>query len=316
MRVLGAAAAALVVAATSVLGTGLAASPAQAESCSGAGGVTVVVDFNQLGGGVAVACDADGGGKTASSIFPESGFALRYATREPGFVCRVEEKPAQAPCATTSPADAYWSLYWSDGKSGSWNYATAGAGGQTVPDGGYVAFSWQGQAAKSPPSYDPAPRTAEPEGPPGGDTGGNGGSPGSGNGTADPGDQATPTPGSGTSASPDATDGPSEGAGGKRAKGSPDGKSDDRKVDGKVDGKGDGKGDKDAKKKERSDGAEADETSTDSGPTTVAGSDEGEADAPDATGSSQVPWWVVGLVFVGVAGALGVVAVRRRRLGT
>ena len=56
-------AAAVLVAAAAGLGV---SAPAQAASCSSAHGVSVVVDFHQLGGGVQSACDAGGGGKTAT----------------------------------------------------------------------------------------------------------------------------------------------------------------------------------------------------------------------------------------------------------
>ena len=142
---------------------GLPAAPASAAGCASADGVTVVVDFHELGGGVQTACVADGGGQTASQLFPAAGFPLDYVQRQPGFVCRVSGKPADNACVNTPPADAYWALYWSDGKSGRWTYATSGAGGQHVPDGGYVAFSWQGSDDSAPPGASPTPHpTASP----------------------------------------------------------------------------------------------------------------------------------------------------------
>lgn len=136
---------------------GLPTAPATAAGCPTDHGVTVVVDFHQLGGGVQTACVADGGGQTASQLFPAAGFPLTYVQRQPGFVCRVSGKPADNPCVNTPPADAYWALYWSDGESGRWTYATSGAGGQHVPDGGYVAFSWQGSSDSTPPGASPTP---------------------------------------------------------------------------------------------------------------------------------------------------------------
>ena len=136
---------------------GVPAAPATAAGCPTDHGVTVVVDFHELGGGVQTACVADGGGDTAAQLFPAAGFPLTYVQRQPGFVCRVSGKPADDPCANTPPADAYWGLYWSDGESGRWAYATSGAGGQHVPDGGYVAFSWQGSDDSTPPGTSPAP---------------------------------------------------------------------------------------------------------------------------------------------------------------
>lgn len=131
--------------------------PASAAACPTDAGVTVVVDYHELGGGVQTACVAGGGGQTASQLFPAAGFALSYVQRTPGFVCRVDGKPAEDPCVNTPPSDAYWGLFWSDGKSGSWSYASSGASGLRVPDGGYVAFSWNGSTTRSTPGFTPAP---------------------------------------------------------------------------------------------------------------------------------------------------------------
>jgi hypothetical protein len=46
---------------------GLPAGPATAAGCPTDHGVTVGVDFHQLGGGVQTACVPDGGGDTAGS---------------------------------------------------------------------------------------------------------------------------------------------------------------------------------------------------------------------------------------------------------
>ncbi|MBC9734655.1 hypothetical protein IBJ60_15650, partial [Nocardioides sp. zg-578] len=141
-------------------GAVVAPAPAQAAACASAGGVTAVVDHNELGGGVQQVCVTGGGGDTAAAVFTAAGFPLTYAQRQPGFVCRVGGLPADDPCVNTSPTDAYWALYWSDGTNGSWAYSSAGAGSLTVPDGAYVAFSWQGSTTKSPPSATPTPHRA------------------------------------------------------------------------------------------------------------------------------------------------------------
>lgn len=136
---------------------------AHAAGCFGSGGVTVVVDFQQLGGGAQTGCDPAGGGRVAAVSFPEAGFPLTDVQQTPGFTCRVSGKPATDPCVRTPPATAYWSLWWSDGRSGTWSYATVGVGSLKVPEGGYVAFSWQGQAGRALPGISPTPRrSAEP----------------------------------------------------------------------------------------------------------------------------------------------------------
>ncbi|MEO5851674.1 MAG: hypothetical protein ABIQ15_04095, partial [Nocardioides sp.] len=151
-RLLRLAVATLAVAAASL--TVVGASPAEAAPCTAAGGVSVVVDFRELGSGAQATCDLEGSGRTATSLFTGNGFPLTYAQRQPGFVCRVSGAPASDPCVNTSPADAYWGLYWSNGTSGSWTYSTLGAGSLEIPAGGSVAFAWQG-ASEGPPAVAP-----------------------------------------------------------------------------------------------------------------------------------------------------------------
>jgi hypothetical protein len=148
---------------TAAAGLGLVvgtSAPATAAACSGATGVTVVVDHGALGGGVEVVCNPSAGGK-ASSLFTGSGFALTYVQRTPGFVCRIIGQPASDPCVNTPPTNAYWGLFWSDGKSGSWSYSSLGAGSLTVPDGGYVAFAWQ-TGSQNAPNVAPTPHPSNP----------------------------------------------------------------------------------------------------------------------------------------------------------
>lgn len=197
------AAAALVAAA---VGVGVPA-PAVAAGCSSASGVTVVVDFNQLGGGVSSACVSGGGGQKASALFPSAGHPLTYAQRQPGFVCRVSGVPAEDPCINTSPANAYWGLWWTDGKGGGWVYSSLGASSLTIPDGGYVAFSWDESGGDATPSYTPAAHASpsptpaptptaqpSPSAAPGDGGGDNGGS----TPTPSPTDGPTPSAGAGT----------------------------------------------------------------------------------------------------------------------
>lgn len=123
------------------------AAPAAAAACSGSEGVTVVV-------GTDVRCDADGGGRAASN-FTDVGHKLTYATRAAGFVCRVNGAPASDPCVEASPVDAYWALFWSDGTSGEWVYSSLGVTSLRVPQGGSVAFVFQGSTSRTWPSVRP-----------------------------------------------------------------------------------------------------------------------------------------------------------------
>jgi hypothetical protein len=144
--------------------------PAQAATCGSSSGVTVVVDFHQLrGGGAQAACDSGGSGKYAAAQFADVGHALTYVQDE-AFVCQVDGLGSPQ-CARTPPANAYWSLWWSDGKSGTWKYASLGVTALKVPSGGYVALSWQQGSSQAPPRvtlavHAPAPPTSSPSSPP------------------------------------------------------------------------------------------------------------------------------------------------------
>jgi hypothetical protein len=134
--------------------------PAAAATCSTASGVSVVVDFKGLGGrGVEATCVPGGGGKRVADLWPQGTFPWVLVQGEP-FVCRISGLPTQndEPCNDTPPADAYWGLWWSDGKTGTWSYSSYGVSTLKVPDGGYVAFAWkQGAAPASAPGVAPAP---------------------------------------------------------------------------------------------------------------------------------------------------------------
>jgi hypothetical protein len=127
--------------------------PAQAATCSTSSGVSVVVDFHQLGGGVQTACDADGAGEYAETQFTDVGHTLTFVQGQE-FVCQIDGAP-DTQCVRTPPANAYWSLWWSDGTSGKWTYASSGVGSLKVPAGGYVGFSWQKGTSQVPPGATP-----------------------------------------------------------------------------------------------------------------------------------------------------------------
>ncbi|MEP9381330.1 hypothetical protein [Nocardioides sp. KR10-350] len=130
---------------------GAGAPAARQAGCSGGHGVAVVVEPNALGGEPEMSCDEDGGGRTADRIFADAGHTLTAVRTAPDFVCRVDGRPADASCAQVPPADAYWSLWWTDGSS-PWVYSSLAAGGLEVPDGGAVAFTWVQGASKGTPA--------------------------------------------------------------------------------------------------------------------------------------------------------------------
>ncbi len=179
-RILGPVVAALLAAATGVLVAGSSTSADAASAvaaCPGATGVTVIVDYNEVGGPTRAGCDPDGAGKSASEVFPGAGFALEYHPRQPGYVCKVTGLPDDRPCLES---DSFWSLWWSDGESGEWRFSNQGVGGLTVPEGGYVAFAWhEGAGNAQAPDVVPTPHE-EPE--PTDDGNGDGNSDGNGDG--------------------------------------------------------------------------------------------------------------------------------------
>lgn len=203
---LGAALAAVLVGTAASVSVG---SPAQAAACATGTGVTVVVDYHQLGGGTSTTCVPDGGGKYAAAVFGSAGVGMQYAQ---GFVCRVNGKPDDEPCTDAPPVNAYWSLWRSSG-NGSWSYAQRGVGSLKVSTGDWVAWSWNGSNGQVQPGVDPvgpkatAPRpTVRPTTTPTSGNGSTGGSTGGSKGS----DKASPGPS--TSTKPSATPSPSTAA--------------------------------------------------------------------------------------------------------
>ena len=130
----------------------------QAGVCPNATGVTVVVDFQELGGGVNVAC-APGPVASGLEAMRAAGIAYQTAQRFPGFVCRIAGQPASDPCVNTSPASAYWA-YWIAAPGGSWCYSTFGAGSRRPPPGTFEGWSFaldRTAAELPPPRFDPPP---------------------------------------------------------------------------------------------------------------------------------------------------------------
>ena len=90
-------------------------------------GVTVVVDFHELGGGVQQVCDPDGGGdRRRRCSRPRLPARLRAAPARASSAGSTACRPSD-PCVNTPPTDAYWGLWWSDGEVGSWAYCQLGA---------------------------------------------------------------------------------------------------------------------------------------------------------------------------------------------
>ncbi|MDQ1105054.1 hypothetical protein QE364_002997 [Nocardioides zeae] len=299
------AATALAVAATPVLG-GVTAAPAEAAGCTGAGGVTVVVDGTTLpaGGGVDARCVGSGG--NADDLFASAGFSMGFHPGQPGYVCTVDGAPTTR-CGDDQRAKNYWSLWWSDGSSG-WQYSGVGVTGLKVPDGGYVAWTWQNAGSMDRPRIAATDRSAgsgsgsgsspsAPSNPGSGSGGGAAGSPsgGASRGTAPattPGGDGAPSSGVPGSATTDPTDGPSgtPTTGATTEAGAPTTEPTAAPTSGAP---------------------SAGETLAYDEGATVAS--EGSSDAADEAAGGSVPWWALGLVAVVLAAGGGGVALARRR---
>ncbi|TDB96959.1 hypothetical protein E1091_08865 [Micromonospora fluostatini] len=124
---------------------------AQAAPCTGTAGVTVVVDYGALGGGVQVAC-APGDPATGLAALQGGGFTVTGTQRWGlAFICRINGKPTSAtePCINTPPASAYWSYWHASGSGAAWTYSTLGATSYNPAPGTVEGWSF---GAGAPPS--------------------------------------------------------------------------------------------------------------------------------------------------------------------
>ncbi|WP_052850746.1 hypothetical protein [Streptomyces avicenniae] len=125
----------------------LAARPSAAGTpgfCPGDSGVSVVVDFRELGGGRVVRC-APGRQEDGLSALRNAGFDVAGTARwGDSFVCRINGRPGadSEACADTPPATAYWS-YWHAENGGPWRYSQRGALNRTPPQGSIEGWSFQ-----------------------------------------------------------------------------------------------------------------------------------------------------------------------------
>jgi MYXO-CTERM domain-containing protein len=168
------------------------AAPAQAAGCQNGGGVTVVVDFASLGGGVQVGC-AQGSPASGKAALDGAGFSHDDVVGQPGLICRIDARPN--PC-NGAPTSAYWS-YWHAQPGGAWSYSTLGAGGYVPPRGSVEGWAFgagarPGIAPPRLPAPPPAPKPTthpptHPPAPVGGGGSGGGGSGGGGSGGGDSG---------------------------------------------------------------------------------------------------------------------------------
>ena len=136
-----------------------AARGASGLACPGTTGVTVIVDFGSLGGGVAEGC-APGTPSSGLDALVKAGFPYVEVSTVPGFVCRIGGLPGpdKQNCSNTPPANAYWT-YWHATRGGSWTYSQRGAGDPKSPPapGSVEGWAFQSGTTLAAPGVDPPP---------------------------------------------------------------------------------------------------------------------------------------------------------------
>ncbi|MFI5837985.1 hypothetical protein ACIA5A_30375 [Micromonospora sp. NPDC051300] len=159
---------ALAVAGTLTAPAAPAAAAGTAGYCPDASGVTVVVDFHQLGGGTVIRC-ARGDQGTGLAALKNAGFPITGTLRwGEGFICRIDGKPSAATekCVDTPPASAYWS-YWHASNGGSWTYSDKGVANRKPPAGSFEGWSFSlNRNANDAPRPGATPKRPAPPAPP------------------------------------------------------------------------------------------------------------------------------------------------------
>ncbi|MFB9838174.1 ABC transporter substrate-binding protein [Actinoallomurus acaciae] len=138
--------------------------------CKTGTGVTVVVDFQQLGGTTIVRCDPQSTRGTGLDALKNAGFEIAGVQRwGEAFICRIENRPSAAEkipvkgnesyrelCVNTPPAAAYWS-YWHAGNDCAWTYSQWGVKNRDFTPGGFEGWSFSLNATAD---TNPKPRIA------------------------------------------------------------------------------------------------------------------------------------------------------------
>ncbi len=149
--------------------TGAASAPGY---CRTSQGVTVVVDFTDLGGSVVVRCvPSANGGTTGLAALQAAGFSTTGTQRwGDGIVCRVQGRPSASEtlaikgnphyhekCVDTPPTQAYWT-YWHAANDGSWTYSSQGPTARDITPGGFEGWAFALNRSGSLPAPRAAPR--------------------------------------------------------------------------------------------------------------------------------------------------------------
>jgi hypothetical protein len=124
------------------------------QACDDGQGITLVVDFQGLGGGVNVRCAAQPV-NNGYDAFRHTNVSYETVSGK-DFVCRIAAKPGDADCSAYPPGNYYWSYWWAK-PGGDWQYATKGAGAHKPVPGAYEGWSFVNSDESSPPRYPPPP---------------------------------------------------------------------------------------------------------------------------------------------------------------
>ncbi|GAA1960032.1 hypothetical protein [Amycolatopsis minnesotensis] len=121
--------------------------------CQDGNGITVVIDFQDLGGPVVIRC-APGGQESGLTAVQNAGIEVTGVQRWGlAFLCRIEGKPGAdtEACIDTPPPNAYWS-YWHAPNGGSWTHSEYGLTNRKPPVGTFEGWSFsKGRAAGTTP---------------------------------------------------------------------------------------------------------------------------------------------------------------------
>ncbi|MDO5736467.1 MAG: immunoglobulin domain-containing protein [Propionibacteriaceae bacterium] len=139
-----------------------------AGACVGDTGVTVVIDYQKLGGAPDVRC-ATGSPEDGVEAVRNAGFSYEGVQQwGDAFACRLNDRPAAdevftadgddytETCVKTPPANAYWSYWHSNDEGRTWEYSNLGASGYTPKPGEWEGWSFSLDATAS---TNPEPRT-------------------------------------------------------------------------------------------------------------------------------------------------------------
>jgi hypothetical protein len=131
--------------------------------CPGTTGVTVVVDFQGLGGGIVTRC-ATGSPASGFKALEAVGLSVTQVQNMYGFLCRIDGRPApaQEDCLHTPPATAYWS-YWRANRGEAWVANSEGGLTRKPPAGSVDGWSFSSGGKTVPPGIAPPAEPATPK---------------------------------------------------------------------------------------------------------------------------------------------------------